>query len=721
MQYIHLNKLKVSHQLVNFVNHKILPGLNFTPEDYWEKFESILISHNTNNTSLLLRRDKLQSQIDDWFTHHNYSNKNFLNYKQYLIDIGYLLEEGDNFQISVSNVDEEISTIAAPQLVVPINKPRFAINAVNARWGSLFSALYGSDMIANEGVTARTTSYNVKRGEQVYKFCQRWLDETLPLTNGAHSNAIEYLISEQHGKKLIDVKLSDGSVTSLKHPQQFCGYTQDEIQVLLFKQNDLYFELHIDRNKVDTDNQYAGIKDIILEAAVSTIIDCEDSVSAVDVEDKLQVYNNWFELVTGSIHFDMNKAGKQITRVLNPDRLYFDLWDKKIELNGRSLMLIRNTGLHMMSDMVLTPDNEKVAEGLVDALITILISMYDRLENRKITNSKQGSIYIVKPKLHGPEEVAFSCKLFQDIELAYGLPENTVKIGIMDEERRTTINLKECIRQAKHRVIFINTGFLDRTADEIHSSMLAGPMLPKAEIKTACWISAYEDWNVDIGLACGLDGMAQIGKGMWPEPDNLAGMYKSKIMHPQSGANCAWVPSPAAATIHALHYHKVNVKQKQQELKKRKRARIDDLLKLPLLPASRKLSKQDIQQELDNNTQGILGYVVKWIDMGIGCSKVPDINHIGLMEDRATLRISSQLLANWLHHGLCTEQQLVDTFKRMAQVVDQQNQNVEGYHNMAPEFNGLAFEAALTLVLQGVSVANGYTESVLHEYRCKAK
>ncbi len=713
MKYLHLKQYKVAQQLVDFVNNIVLPGLTLDSAEYWEKFESILLLHNSKNNELLTKRDDLQEQIDEWFHQHTYDKNSYLAHKQFLTNIGYLLEEGENFKISVGNVDSEISSIAAPQLVVPINKPRFVINAANARWGSLFNALYGSDMIADKGEIARSTSYNEKRGERVHEFCNQWLDEAIPLHEGSHSTVKQYQLSEQGESKLVTALLNDGAITTLKYIEQFCGYSQNENQILLFNHNDLYFELQL--------NQQGCIKDIILEAAVSTIIDCEDSVSAVDIEDKMQVYNNWFELIKGSIRFDLEKAGNKVTRVLNDDRSYTDRQGEGFKLPGRSLMLIRNTGLHMFSELVLTDRNEKVAEGLVDALITVLISMHDLLPDSKIKNSRQDSIYIVKPKLHGPEEVAFSCKVFTDIEKAYGLAENTIKIGIMDEERRTTVNLKECIRQAKHRVIFINTGFLDRTGDEIHTSMEAGAMLQKAEIKTARWISAYEDWNVDTGLLCGLDGIAQIGKGMWAEPDNLLDMYKSKISHPQSGANCAWVPSPTAATIHALHYHKIDVRKQQQVFKNRKRASVDDILSIPLLPPTRQLTKEEIQLELDNNAQSILGYVVKWIDMGIGCSKVPDINHTELMEDRATLRISSQLLANWLRHGLFNKLQLTETFKRMAVIVDQQNEAVPGYVNMAPQFNGLAFEAALNLVLQGTKVANGYTEDILHKYRQRMK
>ncbi len=605
--------------------------------------------------------------------------------------------------------------------MVPINNARYAINAANARWGSLYDALYGTDMIADEGDTARTSSYNEPRGERVFEFCNQWLDQVLPLQNGSHADIVDYNHEMVLGVDRPVFKLANGQQLKLQDPDQFCGYLKGDDLVLLFRHNDLHFELQIDHQHPIGQHHAAGIKDIILEAAVTTIQDCEDSVAAVDVEDKLLVYRNWFELIKGTLSVDMSKGDKSFTRRLNPNRDYFDPDGKSFQLPGRSLMLVRNTGLHMLTELVIMEDGSPAPEGLIDALITILISMHDLGRKHAYTNSREGSIYIVKPKMHGPEEVAFSCQVFSAIEQAYGLAPNTVKIGIMDEERRTTVNLKECIRQARERVIFINTGFLDRTGDEIHTSMEAGAMLPKAEIKTARWIEAYENWNVDIGLRCGLGGRAQIGKGMWAVPDQMRQMYDNKQAHPQAGANCAWVPSPTAATIHALHYHQVNVKQVQQELAQRSPASIDDILSIPLLPAQRQLSAEEIQQELDNNAQGILGYVVKWIDMGIGCSKVADIHDTGLMEDRATLRISSQHMANWLRHDLCSEQQLIDTFQRMAKIVDEQNASTPGYQKMAPDFDGIAFNAAVNLVLEGTTTANGYTEQLLHEQRRRLK
>ena len=721
MQYIQLKQIKVAQQLVNFVDDKVLPGLSLKSTDFWPNFESVITRNLAENNALLLKRDEIQQQLDDWYRSHSYNQNDLGEYKQFLTDIGYLVEEGEDFKVSVVNVDREISTVAAPQLVVPINNARFALNAANARWGSLFDALYGTDMIADSGITAKASGYNEKRGEQVFEFCQNWLDDVLPLTKGSHGLVVEYHLLQQNGNKALQMELADGSTVALKRPEQFIGYAQNKSLALVFVHNELHFEISINRDDPIGSFHRAGVRDIILEAAVTTIEDCEDSVAAVDIEDKIEVYSNWLGLIDGSLSFEMSKGGKTFTRRLNPDREYRDTQDSPFKLPGRSLMLIRNTGIHMKTDLALTLDDQPLPEGIIDALMTVLISLHDRKSSRKFSNSASGSIYIVKPKMHGPLEVAFSCKVFGDVEKAYGLPTNTIKIGIMDEERRTTVNLKECIRQARERVIFINTGFLDRTGDEIHTSMEAGPMLPKAEIKKARWIGAYENWNVDVGLLCGLDVAGQIGKGMWAEPDRLLEMYKTKRAHPQAGASCAWVPSPTAATLHALHYHKVNVKQIQQGLKQRPRASLDDILSVPLLPAERQLTPAEIQSELENNAQGILGYVVKWVDTGIGCSKVPDIHDTGLMEDRATLRISSQQLANWLRHGLCSKQQLVETFQRMARVVDQQNADSPGYIAMADGFDGLAFQAAMALVLEGAETANGYTEDLLHAYRRRIK
>jgi len=721
MPYIQLEKLQVAEQLYRFVNQKVLPGLELDESTYWANFESILLANTDKNKNLLTKRDQLQQQIDLWHESNAYDENNLTVYTQYLKDIGYLLEPTADFEITTKSVDREISMVAAPQLVVPINNARFAINAANARWGSLYDALYGTDMIALTGETAITEKYNKQRGAKVFEFCDHWLDQVLPLQSGLHADVVEYQLFESDGQTSVLARLDNQTSSPLKQPQQFKGSAKQNTLVLLFQHHDLHIELHIDREHPIGAKHQAGIKDMVLEAAVTTIQDCEDSVTAVDIEDKVLVYQNWLGLIQGDLSADMEKSGKPLQRRLNEDRFYTDPDGNEFSLPGRSLMLLRNTGLHMQTDLVLNENDEFMPEGLVDALITVLISMHDIKGSGRLGNSHSGSIYIVKPKCHGPEEVAFCCDVFSQIELAYGLADNTIKIGVMDEERRTTVNLKECIRQARERIIFINTGFLDRTGDEIHTSMLAGPMLPKAKIKNAKWMQAYEDWNVDAGISCGLPGKAQIGKGMWAQPDNLKAMYESKQAHPLAGANCAWVPSPTAATLHVLHYHQVEVKKVQQQLKLDNRARVETILSIPLLPADRSLSKREIQQELDNNAQGILGYVVKWIELGIGCSKVADIHNTGLMEDRATLRISSQHMANWLKHGLCSKQQVTETFQRMAEVVDQQNIDTPRYINMSPAFDGAAFQAALELVLQGTRSANGYTESLLQFYRRKVK
>ncbi len=722
MSYIHLKNIKVAQSLVDFVNTEVLPELEMDSQSYWENFESIMTSYSEENTALLNKRDEIQQQIDSWHKKNKYDADNLDSYKQFLSDIGYIVPEKEDFKVSIENIDREISSVAAPQLVVPINNARFAINAANARWGSLYDALYGTDMIANDGETAIGKQYNKQRGQAVFDFCTEWLDKVLPLQGGvSHAEVKEYGLELIMGIERPFFKLDNGVRVKLLDADQFKGYSHSGDLVLLFIHNDLYFELRINKKSIIGQHHPAGLTDIILEAAVTTIEDCEDSVAAVDTEDKMLVYRNWRLLIHGELCFEMRKDGKSFTRVLNANRDYCNNKGKAFSLPGRSLMLVRNTGMHMKTDLVLDAKDQMMPEGLVDGLITVLISLYDVCKRHTYNNSRKKSIYIVKPKMHGPEEVAFTCRFFDAIEEAYSLPKNTIKIGIMDEERRTTVNLKECIREAKERVIFINTGFLDRTGDEIHTSMKVGAMLPKGEIKGERWMAAYENWNVDTGLMCGLDGIAQIGKGMWAVPDQIKAMYDSKQAHPEAGANCAWVPSPTAAVIHALHYHSVNVKQEQQKIKLRNRANVDHILSVPLLPGKKKLSANEIQQELDNNAQGILGYVVKWIDQGVGCSKVPDIHDIGLMEDRATLRISSQHMANWLLHGICTEEQVVETFKRMAKVVDKQNTTTPGYRNMAPKFDGVAFEAALQLVLQGAESANGYTEDLLQKYRLKAK
>jgi malate synthase len=722
MSYINFSKIKVAQSLFHFVNNEVLPELGMDSEQYWASFESIMCRFSQENSRLLARRDQIQQSLDDWYANNTYDATRLADYKSFLKDIGYLLDEREDFKTDVKNVDPEIASVAAPQLVVPINNARYAINAANARWGSLYDALYGTDMIPIDGDKAIGEEYNETRGQAVFDFCRQWLDSVLPLRGASHADVRHYGLELVMGIERPVFKTANDERLKLENAEQFCGYAHTEGDlVLLFINNGLHFELRINQNHIIGKHHPAGLKDIILEAAVTTIEDCEDSVAAVDIEDKMEVYRNWRHLIQGALCVEMRKHGEYFTRQLNPNREYFDRKGERFWMSGRSLMLVRNTGMHVMTELVLNRKDEKMPEGLVDAMMTTLVSIYDVKKRHPFNNSRSKSIYIVKPKLHGPEEVDFTVRLFAEIEQAYSLPANTIKLGIMDEERRTTVNLKECIRAARERIIFINTGFLDRTGDEIHTSMQAGPVLPKGEIRQQLWMSAYEDWNVDTGLMCGLDGSGQIGKGMWAIPDEIKQMYQTKQAHPEAGANCAWVPSPTAAVIHALHYHKVNVKKVQQQLKLRNRASLDAILSIPLLPKTRQLSANEIQQELDNNAQGILGYVVRWIDAGIGCSKVLDIHDTGLMEDRATLRISSQHMANWLHHGVCSEEQVIETFKRMARVVDQQNADTHGYSNMAPDFNGPAFEAALQLVLQGVKTPNGYTEELLHQYRRQAK
>ncbi len=713
--YRKLTNLRVAKPFADFIEQQVLPGLPIEPETWWAQFETLLLKHAPRNRELLEQRDRLQRQIDDWHREYDWTDQNFDTYRQFLRDIGYLQPEPEDFELSVQGVDREIRDIAAPQLVVPINNARFAVNAVNARWGSLYDALYGSDAIPDEGETTRGKAYNPARGRAVFDWCSEWMDQALPLQQGSHSEVEEYAWQPADEAGHLVVQLRDGRETGFRDAE-FRGWREDSAKILLLEHHGLHVELHIDREHPVGQDHPAGLADIQLEAAVTVIQDGEDSVTAVDVEDKLLVYGNWLGLLRGELEVPMEKAGKAFVRRMNPPRRYRSANGDDFELPGCALMLLRNVGLHMETDLVLDADGREMPEGLVDALTTVLIAMHDRGRN-----SREGSIYIVKPKMHGPDEVAFTCQLFADIEDALGLSRNTVKIGVMDEERRTTVNLKACIHAARERVIFINTGFLDRTGDEIHTSMQAGPVLPKAEMKTAPWMLAYEDWNVDIGLACGLDRVGQIGKGMWAVPDAMRAMLEQKIAHPEAGASCAWVPSPTAAVLHATHYHRVDVRQRQQELRGQPRARLETLLQIPLLPPSRELTDEAIQQELDNNAQGILGYVVKWIDQGIGCSKVPDIHDTGLMEDRATLRISSQHIANWLEQGLCDAQLVVETFQRMAQVVDRQNRDNPGYRPMAPGYDGPAFRCALELVLKGVESPNGYTEAILRRYRLMAK
>ena len=705
-------KLSISTSLHALLEQEIAPDLNLDTAKFWQDFQKIAEKYIPINEDLLKKREELQTKIDEW--HLSNKDFDFDSYKSFLKDIGYLVEEGADFEISTANVDAEIAQIAGPQLVVPVMNARFSLNAANARWGSLYDALYGTDMISEDDGADRGGAYNPVRGDKVIDFSKNFLNDYLPLSEGRYQDVVSFQISNGD----LEISLSDQSKTSLKNDSAFVGFKGDESnpESILLKNNDLHVEIKIDRNDSVGSTDPAGIKDVFLESAVTTIQDLEDSVAAVNGEDKTDVYKNWLGLMKGTLAETFEKGGSTLTRSLNEDLSFLSPDGKSITIAARSLMLVRNVG-HLMTNPAVLLDGKEIPEGIIDAMFTITIGKHDLDQTGSVQNSKTGSIYIVKPKMHGPEEVQFTCDLFSDVESAIGLEKNTVKIGIMDEERRTTVNLKECIRVAKERVIFINTGFLDRTGDEIHTSMEAGPMIRKAEMKQQPWILSYEDWNVDNGLSSGFKGKAQIGKGMWPMPDMMLDMFNTKTMHPKAGANCAWVPSPTAATLHAMHYHQISVSTEQSNLIKRDRASLDDILTIPLLEDAGSLSADEIQAELDNNAQGILGYVVRWIDQGIGCSKVPDINNIGLMEDRATCRISSQHMANWLHHGLCSKEQVIETMKKMALVVDEQNAGDPEYVNMAPSFDGVAFKAACDLVIKGRVQPSGYTEPILHEKR----
>jgi malate synthase len=710
--------LKISPVLEEFVKSEMLPGLDISENYFWSSFENLLNKFYQRNEDLLDTRKQLQVKIDNWHLERKEKDIDIDEYKDFLEEIGYLHPRSKDFSISTWNVDPEIRKIAGPQLVVPVMNARFALNAANARWGSLYDALYGTDIISEDNGAIREGGYNPIRGDKVIAFSKNFLDEAIPLKNGKYDQVtnFEFVDSE------LLITLNDNSKTSLVDKDKYIGYMDkgEGAYGLLFKNNNLHFEIQIDRSNPIGESDLAGIKDILMESAITTIQDCEDSVAAVDADDKVIVYRNWLGLMKGNLKRSFDKNGKFITRELAKDRKYLLKNGKMILLPGRSLMLVRNVGHLMKNPAVKYQDGKEVPEGIMDAFFTSCISIHDIIGNGTYKNSKTKSIYIVKPKMHGPDEVQFSCDLFSEIEKIFKLPQNTIKIGIMDEERRTTLNLKECIKVAKDRVIFINTGFLDRTGDEIHTSMEAGPMVTKADMKNQKWIQAYENWNVDIGLRAGFKGNAQIGKGMWPMPDEMLEMYKTKTAHPKSGANCAWVPSPTAATIHAIHYHQIFVQSEQESILNREKVKLDDLLKIPLLKKDT-LSTEEINAELENNAQGILGYVVRWVDQGIGCSKVPDINNIGLMEDRATCRISSQHISNWLHHGLCTEEQVIETMKKMALVVDEQNKNDVNYKKMAPSFDGIAFKAACDLAINGKNQPSGYTEPILHEMRLKRK
>jgi len=718
-EYIQLDGLQVAKPIHDLVNNDILPGTGIDATQFWQGAASIITELGEKNRALLAMRDALQTKIDDWHKQHR-DNFDFARYKTFLQDIGYLVPEPESFKASTENVDPEIAEQAGPQLVVPVMNARFALNAANARWGSLYDALYGSDIIDEQYGADKTGAYNPLRGTKVIAYAKNFLNSTAPLAAGKHDDVTAYSIVNG----ALQLTLSSGEQTTLANPALLIGFNGEpaEPDAILLRHNRLHIELQFDRGHIIGSEDDAGLKDILMEAALTTIMDCEDSVAAVDAQDKALVYRNWLGLMKGDLEEVMHKGDKTIVRKLNADRRYRAVDGGELTLPGRSLLFVRNVGHLMSNPAMLDAAGDEVFEGIMDALITSLIALHDLNKNDQnpTRNAKQASVYIVKPKMHGPEEVAFTNELFDRVEQLLSLPTNTLKVGIMDEERRTSVNLAACIHAVRERVVFINTGFLDRTGDEIHTSMEAGAFAPKADLKTMRWIGAYENRNVDVGLACGLQGRAQIGKGMWPIPDNMADMMAAKIAHPQSGANTAWVPSPTAAVLHALHYHQCDVFERQQTLASRQMANVDDILTIPLL--DRELSEAEVASDLGNNIQAILGYVVRWVEHGVGCSKVPDINNVGLMEDRATLRIASQHIANWLHHGIITEQQVRQLMAAMAKVVDGQNAGDPLYQPMSDNLEkSIAFQAAQDLIFKGLSQPSGYTEPLLHAYRRQFK